>query len=48
MVTESRAGGRDDWRVFGFVECLFLRWHVLLGDDVVDGLLHYRYFFIYL
>lgn len=47
MVAESGAGGDDIWGVLGFVEWLFGWGHVLLRDDIVNGLLHYRYFFIY-
>jgi len=47
VVAESGAGGDDIWGVLGFVEWLFGWGHVLLRNDIVNGLLHYRYFFIY-
>lgn len=43
VVTEGGACGWDIGRVLGFVEWLFGWGCVLLGDDVVNRLLHARY-----
>lgn len=46
-MAESRAGGYNIWWELRFVERLFGWGDVLLRNNVVDGLLHNRYFFIY-
>jgi hypothetical protein len=48
MMTECGTSWWYIWWVFGFIECLFLLWDVLFGDDVVNGLLHTRYLFIFM
>lgn len=46
-MTKSGASGGNIRRVLGFIERLFLRWYVLFRNDIVDRLVHTRYFFIY-
>ena len=40
MVAEGGAGGRKVGGILRFVSRVFGGWHVLLGDEVVDGFLH--------
>lgn len=46
-MAEGGAGGWNMRGVLGFIKRLFLGWYVLFWDDIVDRLVHTRYFFIY-